>query len=136
MLSKQLESTFIQAVRLPQSAEQLKSLAKLKNQVDLSSIHQACLRCEKAGHVLIVDDHLNWRIVQVKCDDYRSLPPNIIGFGIGLDYQPSTVYFCDEEAGAGGSESVNDDVDPGHRQRGFVAAEREHAQPTRIDRER
>lgn len=126
MLSENLISTFRQAERLDQPQAQMESLSKLRKQVESSSIHQACVRCKKAGHVLIVDDRQNWRIVQVKCDDFRVLPPNPIGFGIGLDYEPSTVYVCDEEAGGGGI-GVDPAENPDQRQRGYAEAEREQA---------
>ncbi len=134
MLSEQIIKMFSQAERIHQPASQFATLEKLRLQLMASSEHQACLRCTKAGHVLIVDANEQWRAVQVKCDDYRILPNAIspMGFGLGLDYAPSTIYFCDEEAG-GGAES--DEADDAHqRQRGFAEFEREQVQPRR-DRE-
>lgn len=134
MLSKQIIRMLDQAEIISQPASQFASFEKLRHQLMTSAAHQACLRCTKAGHVLIVDANQQWRAVQVKCDDYRVLENAIspMGFGLGIDYTPETIYFCDEEAGAG---AESGDADDAHqRQRGFGEFEREQSQPRR-DRE-
>lgn len=137
MLSKTLIAVFSQAERLPQPLELQESLSKLKEQIESLAIRQACLRCSKAGHMLKINsDHRVWTITQIKCDDYRALPPHIDGFGIGFPCEPKFIYFCDEEAGGGGGITEEQAEDPGQRQRGFVEAERENAQQIQIDRER
>ena len=109
MLSEQIVRMFQQAERIEGQPPALKqSLSELNKQVENLAIRQACLRCNKAGHMLNIDPiEKSWIITQVKCDDYRVLPSHLNNFGIGFPCETKYIYICDEEAG-GGADSHDD----------------------------
>ncbi len=146
MLSDRISKMFLQAERILQPelqfAAKLKAIQELHKRVKKLAVYQACLRCDKAGHVLFTNAQ-GQDLIQVKCGDFRSLPANSDGDGFGIGFNSGTVYFCDGESvesGGAGPASAVGDAELIQRWNARVEREREHIQPQiqspRQDRER
>lgn len=109
MLSNNIITMLDQMDSMHQTETQLEAARDLREQLEKSAQHQACLRCAKSGWTAIFDDSskdrqkYRWVLVQTGCGAYRSLPQDdSAGFGFSLATGPATIYHCDIEAADAG----------------------------------
>lgn len=115
MLSQKLETIITAMEATAQTLVQREAAADLRSELREAAQRQACLRCDKAGIVVLwnaqakdVAKH-DWHVALVSCGAFHALPQDD-SFGL---HMPAATFFCTGEtataAGAGGAITSFDD---------------------------